>query len=548
MFCGNCGKEISGKGGVCEYCGTPCRGSGSIQEDKKSLLPARFPGLGKKKKIIAAAAVIVCVVTAAAVFTVPRLLVSPKQKVLLGAAKTIKAGINGDTTLVGILGLDEMMSNIRKGSTAQVLKMSYPEEGEGVRIQILSDQKKGLSRVAIAPTVGGMDLAELMFYKKENLLHFGLPDVLDDLYYVDLANLREEYSGSALDRLILEETGMDLKDALPADLTAREADSYLKYCQEELNLLYDDMEVKKDGTEAVRVDGKSQKCDRYHVMISGSSIKDLLSASLNYLEDGQGAYVFAAECLMGEYGVIRRLRKEILPQFKFRDLDMTVCLDKKGRLVSVKGEWTVTAEGESAKLEYEGAFTGGSSPLDKVRGTLLISLDSEECEFTFERDKEFQKKSSLRDQMELTVVYTWGNYTYTYPYSYEFSYNPENGKWDFTLANMDSGYHMEGMGRISDVKKGKELSVTVDEFIDLWGGCYEGSYELTSLEKEGIEPPEGLEKSISLFDMSKAELLRAGEDLEDWADSRLSERSSYGGTDAVTQTTAAPADTTAAAD
>lgn len=522
MFCGNCGKEISGESGVCEYCGAPCKGDGSIHEDKKTPLPLRFPGFGRKKKILAAVAAIVCVVGAVVILTVPRLLVSPKQKVLLGVAKTIKTGIDGDTTLAGILGLDEMMAKIRKGSTAQTLKMSYLEDGkgvEGIQIQAFSDQKKGLLRTVIAPTVGGMDLAEFMFYKKENLLYFGLPDVLGDLYYVDLANLRGEYSGSALDQLIQEKRYIKLGDTMPEDLTAKEADSYVKYCQEELNLLYDDMEVKKDGTEAVRVDGKSQKCDRYHVIISGSSVKDLMSASLDYLEDERGIYVFATERLMGVYGAIRQLRQNILPQFRFRDLDMTVCLDKKGRLVSVKGEWIITqGGGESAKLEYAGTFAGGISPLDKVRGTLLISVDSGECEFTFERDKEFQKRSSLRDQMELMVVETWEGSTYTYPYAYNFFYNLENGKWDFTLANTDSGYHIEGTGGISDVKKGQELSATVDEF-NLFGACFEGSYELTSLEKEDIELPDGIEESISLFDMSKEELLEVGEDLADWADS-----------------------------
>lgn len=541
MFCGNCGKEISGKNGVCEFCGAAFAGNGNTQESSKeplsqSPLPSKVRG---KKKILAVAAAVVCVAVGALAFAAFRLAGSPKQKVLIGAAKTVKAGIMGDTTLVGVLGLDQMIEEIQKGNTAQIFEMNYPEGGTGIRVQAFLDQKKGVSRTEISPTIRNMDLTEFILYKKENLLHFGLPDVLDDVYYVDLSNLQGEYSGSALDRLIQEETGMRLEHVLPGDMTAKETHSYLRSCQEELGALYDSMEVEKDGTETIRIGGKSQKCGKYHVVISGSSVKDLLSASLDYLEEQQGMYVFMGESLIDEYDTIYWLKKEVLPRLKFRDLDMTVCLDKKGRLVSLKGEWSVTAGGlpEPIKLEYEGTFTGGASPLDKIRGVLLISSDGQEYEFTFERDKQFQKKSSLKDHMDLTIVELYGNSTFTYPFSYEFSYNLTNGKWDVDLVKTDTGTQLLGEGKISDVKKGKELSITLDQMIDPWNNYYEGSYKLTALGKEGVSPLDGIEKGISLFDMSRSELVGVGEDLFEWMD-RMSGDSYYGGSSVPEETTA----------
>lgn len=514
MFCGKCGKEISGKNGICEYCGAVIAGHGNTQESSKKPQSPPTPKISGKKKLLAAAAV--CVVAGVLAFTLFRLSRSPKQNVLIGAEKTVKAGIMGDTTLVGLLGLDQMIGEIRKGSTAQILEINYPEDGTGIRVDAFLDQKNGISRMEISPTISNMDLTELILYKKEKLLHFGLPSVLDDVYYVDLSNLRDGYSGSALDLLIQEETGEHLESVLPKDMTDKEANSYLKSCQEELIGLYDSMEVEKSGTETIRIGSKSQKCGKYHVSISGSSIKDLLSASLDYLEEQQGLYVFIGERLVGAHDTISGLKKEVLPLLKFKDLDMTVCLDKKGRLVSCKGQWDVTVGSDPVELEYEGTFSGGASPLDKIKGILLISVDGNELEFTFERVKQFQKKSSLKDYMDLTVVERWDGGTYTAPFSYEFSYNLTNGKWDAVLAKTDTGTQFRGEGRISDVKKGKELSFTLDEMVDAWNYCYDGSYKLTALGKEGIAPLEGIEKGIPIFDMSKSELMGVGEKLAYW--------------------------------
>ena len=41
----------------------------------------------------------------------------------------------------------------------------------------------------------------------------------------------------------------------------------MEYCSDELMALYDSMEVKKDGSQKLTIDGKSQNCTQYQVLI-----------------------------------------------------------------------------------------------------------------------------------------------------------------------------------------------------------------------------------------------------------------------------------------
>ncbi len=524
MYCTNCGKEIPDQSEFCEHCGA------KLSENQESEVPVPSPKVsGKKTKL--AAAVVVCVVAAAAAIGIPRLFQNPKQKIVKGVIKTYQAAVSGETTLNGILGLDQMRKEVMEGNTTQLLEVTLPEEEAGLRALIASDRKKKSFRTEFYPTWNNMELGEAILYRQGDNLYFGLPDVLDDVFYAELPEIRDDISGSALNRLFREATNMDLSDLLPEDEDSQETLTFRSYCKEELESLYDDIEVEKDGKETVRINGKSQKCDRYQVTIPGSSLKDLLSKTVDYGIEKQPALMFALGAdlvLMRGRAVtlqeVRQALKEMLSPLKLRDVEMTLCLDKKGCVVACKGEWTVAMNGESAKIEYDGSFSGGFSPLDKIDGTVLVSVDGEQWEISLDRDKKFDKKSGLKDQIELTLVDSWGSGSYTDAYTYDFSYNLKNGKWEFTAAD-DDNYGIQATGQISDVKKGKEMSFALHELTDLSGrySYLEGKYELAGLGKEGVEPLKGMDKGIPFFDMSKSELVGVGADLaENWLMNQIS--------------------------
>lgn len=577
MYCTNCGKEIPDQSEFCEHCGARLSENQENQENPKnqenlrnqenqeSEVPAPPKKIsGKKTKLAAAAVVCVILVTAAAI-GIPRFFQNPKQKIVKGIIKTYQAAVSGETTLNGILGLDQMKKEVMEGNTTQLLEVTLPEAEAGLRALIASDRKKKSFRTELYPTWNNMELGEAILYRQGDNLYFGLPDVLDDVFYVELPEIRDDLSGSAANRLFREATDMDLSDLLPEDEDSREALTFKSYCKEELESLYDDIEVEKDGKETVRINGKSQKCDRYQVTIPGSSLKDLLSKTVDYGVEKQPALMLVLGNLVARGGggiilpqeVKQILKEMLLPPLKLRDVEMTVCLDKKGRVVACKGEWTVALNGESAKIEYDGSFSGGASPLDKIDGTVLVSVDGEEWEFSLDRDKKFDKKSGLKDQIELTMVDSWDGSSYTDAYTCDFSYNLKNGKWEFTAAD-DDNYGIQATGQISDVKKGKEMSFALHELTDLSGhySYLEGKYELAGLGKEGVEPLKGMDKGIPFFDMSKSELIGVGADLaENWLMNRISGSSfpsslfgggyGYSETKAAPTTTAAP--TTAAA-
>lgn len=547
MYCTNCGKEIPDQSEFCEHCGA------KLSENQESEVPVPSPKVsGKKTKL--AAAVVVCVVAAAAAIGIPRLFQNPKQKIVKGVIKTYQAAVSGETTLNGILGLDQMRKEVMEGNTTQLLEVTLPEEEAGLRALIASDRKKKSFRTEFYPIWNNMELGEAILYRQGDNLYFGLPDVLDDVFYAELPEIRDDISGSALNRLFREATNMDLSDLLPEDEDSQETLTFRSYCKEELESLYDDIEVEKDGKETVRINGKSRKCDRYQVTIPGSSLKDLLSKTVDYGIEKQPALMFALGAdlvLMRGRAVtpqeVRQVLKEMLSPLKLRDVEMTLCLDKKGCVVACKGEWTVAMNGESAKIEYDGSFSGGFSPLDKIDGTVLVSVDGEQWEISLDRDKKFDKKSGLKDQIELTLVDSWGSGSYTDAYTYDFSYNLKNGKWEFTAAD-DDNYGIQATGQISDVKKGKEMSFALHELTDLSGrySYLEGKYELAGLGKEGVEPLKGMDKGIPFFDMSKSELVGVGADLaENWLMNQISGSSLPsslfgGGYSEPASTTAAP--------
>ena len=83
-----------------------------------------------------------CVVAAAAAIGIPRLFQNPKQKIVKGVIKTYQAAVSGETTLNGILGLDQMRKEVMEGNTTQLLEVTLPEEEAGLRALIASDRKK----------------------------------------------------------------------------------------------------------------------------------------------------------------------------------------------------------------------------------------------------------------------------------------------------------------------------------------------------------------------------------------------------------------------
>ena len=155
----------------------------------------------------------------------------------------------------------------------------------------------------------------------EEAKELSIPDAMDEVIYLNMEDGIDELSDSYLGDLLSEYTGENLVDYF----TPTEDLDFMEYCSDELMALYDSMEVKKDGSQKLTIDGKSQNCTQYQVLIPGDCLVDLFEAMVEYSADLSPAVELALRESHWE---------DFIRSFEIEDMELTMCLDKKGRLVA----------------------------------------------------------------------------------------------------------------------------------------------------------------------------------------------------------------------
>lgn len=436
-----------------------------------------------------------------------------------------------------------------------------------MRTLICSDKKEGLYSLDFYPTWENMDLANVSIYKNNSQLYFGLPDILNDTYCLDLEGIKNALSNSAAERYIQEYTGIKISSLIPEEDKSKKEGSYTAYCQEELEQLYENIAVEKDGKSVVKINGKNQNCARYQITIPGNNLKSLLAKSMDYIADTTylslpahvTSYIFAYPIWSMNYmdpnykRAVKQENNQMLSRLKMPDLEMTVCLDKKGRLVTAQSNWHFSWDGQQTDVEFNANLTGGASPFDKAQLSFSVTNGGYSQELTLLRDKKFDKKTGIKDSCEITLTdssFGHSSYSYSYPLTYESSYNIQSGDWNVSIFNDYNYINLQAEGEISDFKKGKSINVILYELSDLnrHHSLLEGSYELAGLGKESVTPLKGSEDAVPVLDLGTAELANIARDLtENWLNHEIVQVLIPGRSYKTAETTAAPAETTTAA-
>ncbi len=543
MYCTNCGKSLPEGSAFCVHCGAKL----AEKTEKKSqvtlptakLSKTRTVAVGKKKGVIIAVACIIGIAGIGLAGT--KLLTNPRKKVVSGFKKTIEQAVDGKTSLNRILGISDMVLKVKEGKTFQAIEVTVLEENLGMRSEIFSNQNAKENAMNLYPVWQGMELGELSVYSKDQMLYFGAPDILDALFYVDLANIKDDIRGSAAGMMFREMTGEELSELLPDSDEKEKVVSYKTYCRSEIENLYNNMEVEKDGKESVKIGGKNQSCRKYQITISGKDIKKLIAKSAEYGLEEAAASVITSGVYQSYYmATPSAMVNQFLSYLNIDDIEMEVCLDRKGRVVNLQGEWNASFQNEAVFMDFEVTLSGKDSPADEIEGSILVTDNSGSAvEFTIEREKEYDSKKGITDSIELAM----NDSGYRDAIDYEFSYNIANGDWEVSVGDGYTYYGAEG--KISNLKKGRAITLEVDSVTRNSTALFEGSYELAELDKSGVPVPQGTGDAISILDMSRQELIRIWTDL---SAKSLSEGNFFGmgSSSSVAETTAAA--TTAASE
>lgn len=276
----------------------------------------------------------------AAGFGLTRLLIPAKVKVISGLKKTVESALDSDASMSRILGTDDMIKETKAGRSQHSLELSLPATGLGLDVTLLSNQKDQVSLSTFSPKWNSFGIDDIVLYQQDQRFYAGIPDAMDEVIYLNMEDGIDELSDSYLGDLLSEYTGENLADYF----TPTEDLDFMEYCSDELMALYDSMEVKKDGSQKLTIDGKSQNCTQYQVLIPGDCLVDLFEAMVEYSADLSPAVELALRESHWE---------DFIRSFEIEDMELTMCLDKKGRLVASEGEISDLKRGKAMTFSLD---------------------------------------------------------------------------------------------------------------------------------------------------------------------------------------------------
>lgn len=489
LYCTNCGQPLSPGDAFCMNCGTPAD-SEAFKSPGTSKAPRTHRGHRKVLVIGAAVLGVVCVAGAAG-FGLTRLLIPAKVKVISGLKKTVESALDSDASMSRIIGIDDMIKETKEGRSQHSLELSLPTSGLGLDITLLSNQKDQVSLSTFSPKWNSFGIDDIVLYQQDQRFYAGIPDAMDEVIYLDMEEGLDELSDSYLGELLRDYTGEDLADYF----SPKEDLDFIEYCSDELMAIYDSMEVKKDGKQKLTIDGKSQNCTQYQVLIPGDCLVDLFEAIVEYSADLSPAVDLA----LRESGW-----EDFIRSFEIEDMELTMCLDKKGRLVASEGEIEMYSYDSSTPeiIAYDLRLLGGGNPSDQIELDFDVEYGLASGSTTLERNKTYDKDSGLEDTIEIF----YGGSTWA---EYNFSYDSESGDWELSCEIEGDGIQAEG--EISDLKRGKAMTFSLDDLSLIENGQIDESglielrYQFGDLEDK-IEEPFDVEEAISVSDLDEGDL------------------------------------------
>lgn len=249
--------------------------------------------------------------------------------------------------------------------------------------------------------------------------------------------------------------------------------------------------TKDGGKKDYTIDGKKVSCTGYKTIVSKDSMIDFLKTSSDFfLKDKQlrqdfidrlqlavefsnlmgqsmGAASTSPESLTDEnYEQAKQEVKEIIDQLdkNLDDVNMSVYVDKKGRLAAVNGVTMlhVSDENEPMKISFNLELNGGSYLTQNYKGTIDLTMNDESAHFNIARTGKFDGKT-LKDQLEIDASTPDGS---DFVVGLMSSYKDKSGDYSLGLnvsADGENVISASAKGAVDELQKGKGIHANIDD-------------------------------------------------------------------------------------
>lgn len=510
--------------------------------------PAAFSGASvpekpaKSKKgaivaIVAAAAVAVAGIGAFA--TMNTKTADPKQ-VVIDAFKTVNP--EGEVSpMEELFGWSEMPEILKKESSEITMSMKMDScsddevnayAGAGLRMGVKKDVAAKTSLMNVAVLYQDMDLANLDLYAGGETLVMAVPELTSKVFTLKIDDtLGDRVKNSPTIGPLLENNGVDIDaflsymDELVAQTEDQEGtgvqafdlktilDRYEKGCKAQDNFKAA-MEVKAGKEASFTMDGQEEKCKGYDVVISKASMIDFLRTSSDFfLQDEELKEIYlkqlettvrmseimggssmgmgssANDMMQQGYDEMEENVDQMIGYLEesLHDVNMTVYVDKKGRLAAVSGTTVITAEDEDINVNFNWELQGGTYLTQKMLGKIVLTDATNQTITVDFTQVGTYDKNNLNYELSVNVIAVDD----TVNFVYKGDYSAESGSYNISTAmtsNREDIFEITAKGVVDELEKGKWIHASLDEL----KFSVTGEPDLVTLSGEfGIQPLSG---------------------------------------------------------
>lgn len=222
---------------------------------------------------------------------------SPKETVLDSFATLVEG--SSAKGFVKDLGITEIMNNMAKKPFTVGMKLTLDKtdvddlemlESGSIFAEVAYDEAAKKAMLDMGVGYGGSDIVSGQLYIDEKQLAVAVPELLDEVFYVEFDNIIKNFKKSALAEMIgMSDEDFEIIDeafkALEKAGKDADADEMLKFFlgfNDEIKEFKDKIEVEEIDAEKFEINGKERKCNGYEVVITKKSIANLIEAAIDY--------------------------------------------------------------------------------------------------------------------------------------------------------------------------------------------------------------------------------------------------------------------------
>lgn len=476
-------------------------------------------GMTKQMKIAAAGAAAAAVI-GGGIFAYTQLSGADPKETVIQAFENIYA--EGQTAPAEeLFGLKEfaregISSSREAGLTLKMDSCSEPTvnlyAGSGLRVGGKNDMENSKSSGNMGIIYNGMDLVNLNFYYGDDIFMASVPELSSKVFTLDLGEgLEERVKNSPFIGPVLEQSGINAAalteyiDLVTAQTEKAEKEGRIPFDLEQLMNRYREgckaqenfkaaLLVEKGEKASFTIDGKEEICKGYEVSVSKDSMIHFLRTSSEFFlqdevlkEDFLNQLKLSVKLsqLMGagmgdqDFSAVQELQQQTYEETKngieemitflehsLNDVNMTVHVDKKGRLASVKGTTAINSpeEGlEPAAVEFNWELKGGSYLTQNMKLQAAVENADGHIQILAVKEGSYDGKK-LTAGLDVSVD-NQGEIAETWDITFDGTYDSESGAFDISTSAAQDKLELLGIsarGAVDELEKGKSIHLTLD--------------------------------------------------------------------------------------